>query len=101
MLSMTCPRFDVENNNVRRYTFGSARWSRERGVSGPKKMTVGCVILTVPRRNSVNHAVTVETLRANAEMVIDSGSAMPVFIVYQVRSVKGEVTQCPETAAWS
>jgi hypothetical protein len=97
MLSMTRPRFDVENNNARRYTFGSATWSRERGVSGPKKMTVGCVILTVPRRNNVNHAVTVETLRANAEMVIDSGSAMQVLIVYQARSVKGEVTECPET----
>jgi hypothetical protein len=80
MLSITRPRFDVENNNVRRYTFGGATRSRERGVSGPKKMTVGCVIMTLPRRNSVNYAVTDETARARVEMVIVSGSAIEFFM---------------------
>ena len=47
-------------------------------MSGPRKITVGCVILTVPRRNKVSHAVTEEMLRARIETVIEMGSAMSV-----------------------
>jgi len=39
-------------------------------------MTVGCVILTVPRRKSVNHAVIAETDRARTEIVMESESAI-------------------------
>jgi hypothetical protein len=39
-------------------------------------MLVGYVILTVPRRNKVSHAVTDETARARTETVIEIGSAM-------------------------
>ncbi len=43
-------------------------------MSGPKKMTVGCVILTVPRRNRVNHAVSVEMASDRTEIVNGMGS---------------------------
>jgi hypothetical protein len=39
-------------------------------------MTVGCVILTVPRRKRVSQAVTDETARASTEMVREAGSAI-------------------------
>ena len=39
MLSITRPCFEVENNKVRRYTFGNGVSGCERGVSGPKKIT--------------------------------------------------------------
>jgi len=48
----------------------------ERGISGPRKITVGCVIFTVPRRNRVSHAVADETARARIETVIEMGSAI-------------------------
>src|ERR1017187_10122809 len=50
MLSTIRPRFDVENRRVRRKTLGNGVSRFERGVSGPNKMTVGWLILTVPRR---------------------------------------------------
>ncbi len=71
MLSTMRPRFDVAKSKVRRKTLGRGGSSRERGLSGPKNMTVGCVILTVPRRKSVNHAVTADTHRANTEIVTE------------------------------
>ena len=57
---MTRPRLDVEKSSVRRKTLGGGASSCERGKSGPKKITVGCVIFTVPRRKSVNHAVVAD-----------------------------------------
>src|ERR1039457_222445 len=45
-------------------------------MSGPKKMTVGCVIPTEPRRQSVNHAFTAAMPTARLEMAIETGSAM-------------------------
>jgi hypothetical protein len=69
MLSIMRPRFEVEKSNARRNTFGKATSSRERGESAPKKITVGRDILTVPRRKSVNHAVTAATARERTEIV--------------------------------
>lgn len=76
MLSTTRPRFDVAKSRVRKKTLGRAGSSRERRLSGPKNMTVGCVILTVPRRKSVNHAVTADMHRANMEIVTEIISAI-------------------------
>jgi hypothetical protein len=45
-------------------------------MSGPKKITVGDVIFTVPRRNKVSHAVVVETARARTEIVTEIGSGI-------------------------
>jgi hypothetical protein len=68
IFSIILPRFEVENNNVRKKTFGSVLPLSSLGPSGPKKITVGCVILTVPRRNRVSHAVTAERPSASAEI---------------------------------
>src|SRR5258708_6070665 len=76
--SMTRPRFDVEQRSVRRNTFGSELSSGARGVSGPKKMTVGCVIFTVPRRKRVSQAVTDETPSASTEIAMEAGSVISV-----------------------
>src|SRR5712691_2406409 len=76
MLSTTRPRFAVAKSRVRRKTLGRGGSSRERGLSGPKNMTVGCVILTAPRRKSVNHAVIADTHRANTEIVNELASAI-------------------------
>src|SRR5712692_6165466 len=76
MLSTMRPRFDVAKSKVRRKTLGRGGSSRERGLSGPKNMTVGCVILTVPRRKSVNHAVTADIHRANTEIVTEIASTI-------------------------
>jgi len=76
MLSITRPRFDVEKSNVRKYTFGSGVSSRERGVSGPKNNTVGCVILTVPRLKRVSQAVVADTAKARTETESAIGSAI-------------------------
>ena len=73
MLSMTRPRFEVEKRSVRRKTFD------ERSESGPQKMTVGCVILTVPRRKRVSHEVTAEIARARKETVIERVKVLDVF----------------------
>src|ERR1035441_5710586 len=61
MLSTIRPRFDVENRSVRRKTLGNGVSRFERGVSGPNKMTVGWLILTVPRRKRVSQAVIIQT----------------------------------------
>src|SRR6266699_1639156 len=74
MLSITRPRLDVATSSVRRYTFGSVGSSGKRGVSGPKKITVGCVILTVPRLNSVSQAVIDATPSESIEIVLVMGS---------------------------
>jgi hypothetical protein len=60
-------RLDVEKRRVRKKTLG--RWvsSRPRGVSGPKKITIGCVILIVPRRKRISRAVTDETASARTD----------------------------------
>jgi hypothetical protein len=76
MLSITRPRFEVENNKVRRYTFGNGVSECERGVSGPKKITVGWVIFTVPRRKRVSQAVTAETARDRVEIAMETGSTI-------------------------
>src|SRR5205823_7515923 len=75
MLSITLPLFDVEKRSVLRKTFGRGDLC---GVppSGPKKITVGCVISTRPRRTSVSQAVAAEVTRAKAEIVRAMGSAM-------------------------
>jgi len=67
--------FEVANSSVRRKIFGREGSLRERGVSGPKKITVGCVILTVPRRQSVNHAFTAEIANDIPAIVKEIGSA--------------------------
>ncbi len=64
------PRFDVANRECAG-TPWSGGSSLSSALSGPRKITVGWVILTVPRRNSVNQAVTDETPSAKAEMMID------------------------------
>lgn len=64
------PRLAVEKRSIRRYTLGKATFSRGWGESGPKKMTVGCVMLTRPRRNSVSQAVVADTASARIEMVM-------------------------------
>jgi hypothetical protein len=62
MLSMIRPRFAVENKRVRRKPLGSGLSASCRDPPyGPKKIIVGCVILTEPRRNRVSHAVVTET----------------------------------------
>jgi len=76
MLSMTRPLLDVENNRVRRKTFGREGSFGERGGSGPKNITVGCVIFTVPRRQSVSQAFTAEMPKASTEIAIETGSTM-------------------------
>ncbi len=76
MLSTTRPRFAVAKSRVRRKTLGRGGSSREVGLSGPKNMTVGCVILTVPRRKSVNHAVTADMHRAKTEIVSELASVI-------------------------
>jgi hypothetical protein len=76
MLSTTRPLFDVETRRVRIYTYGGGLASRTREASGPRKMTVGWVILSVPRRKSVSHAVADEIARARIEIVVATGSAM-------------------------
>jgi hypothetical protein len=68
MLSMTRPRFAVATNNVRRKIFGIGLSLRSRGVSGPKKMTVGCVIFKVPRRKSVSQATVADTNKETTEI---------------------------------
>ena len=75
MLSTTRPRRAVESNRVRRkISAGAFHFAL---VACPaQKITVGCVIFTVPRRNKVNHAVTDDTPSASVETVIDKGSAM-------------------------
>src|ERR1035441_10650040 len=67
MPSTIRPRFDVENRRVRRKTLGNGVSRFERGVSGPKKMTVGWLILTVPRRKRVSQAVTDEMASARTD----------------------------------
>jgi hypothetical protein len=71
MLSMTRPRFDVEKRSVRKNTFGSGVSLRERGASDPKKITVGCVILTLPLRKYVSQRVKDETASASTEIVME------------------------------
>ncbi len=78
-LSIIRPRFDVENNSVRKKTFGND--SAVFDPSGPKKMTVGWVILTVPRRNSVSHAVAAEMDRASAEMMMATEEKIVVLLL--------------------
>jgi hypothetical protein len=55
-----------------------------RDVSGPRKITVGCVIFTVPRRNNVSHAVTLETPSARIETGIEIGSAIKAHFTMRV-----------------
>jgi hypothetical protein len=86
MLWMTRPRFDVENKSVRRKILGDGGSLGERGMSGPRKITVGCVIFTVPRRNRVSHAVADETARARIETVIEMGSAI-VRLINQIKPI--------------
>jgi hypothetical protein len=45
-------------------------------VSGPKKITVGWVIFTVPRRKRVSHAVTPETASDRVEIARETGSTI-------------------------
>src|ERR1700684_770387 len=92
IFSITRPRLDVQNSKVRRNTFGNAVWSRERGVSGPKKITVGCVILIVPRRKRVSHAVVADTAKARAESVRAMGS---VIVSLQALSIDEVVIRPP------
>jgi hypothetical protein len=73
---MTRPRFEVENSKVRIKTFGGGKRSGTRDESGPRKMTVGCVIRIVPRRKSVSQAVIEEITNARTEIVVDKGSVM-------------------------
>lgn len=54
--------------------FGGWASSRMVGAIWSKKMTIGCVIWTVPRRNNVSQAVRPETPSANKEMAVASGS---------------------------
>jgi hypothetical protein len=75
MFSMTRPRFEVAKSRDRRKTFGNGT-SWRGPESGPKKMTVGCVIFTVHRRKSVSHAVTAETESANTDIVAENGSTI-------------------------
>jgi hypothetical protein len=70
MLSITRPRFEVANRRVRKKTFGNATSRLEREPSGPRKMTVGWVIFTVPRRNKVSQAVVVDTRSDKTETAI-------------------------------
>ena len=74
MLSTIRPRFDVENRRVRRKTLGNGVSRFERGVSGPKKMTVGWLILTVPRRKRVSHAVTDEMASARTDIASENAA---------------------------
>jgi hypothetical protein len=60
-------RLDVEKRRVRKKTLGRGVSSRPRDVSGPKKITVGCVILIVPRRKRISRAVTDETASARTD----------------------------------
>jgi hypothetical protein len=76
MLSMTLPRIEVEKSSVRKYILGGGTSSRERGESGPKYMTVGWVIFTVPRRKRVSQAVVADIARAIIETVIATGSVI-------------------------
>src|SRR5438046_2254398 len=83
---MICPRSAVAYNNVRKNTLAIERRS---GLppSGPKNTTVGWVMRTVPRRNSVSHAVTAEMMRATtaiARLIASSTmSAFPVELASQ------------------
>ena len=74
MPSTIRPRFDVENRRVRRKTLGNGVSRFERGVSGPKKMTVGWLILTVPRRKRVSHAVTDEMASARTDIASENAA---------------------------
>jgi hypothetical protein len=67
MLSMMRPLFDVDTRSVLRNTLGEGNCPGRSDVSGPKKMTVGCVMRTVPLRKSVSHAVVADTKRARHE----------------------------------
>src|SRR5438067_10300144 len=70
--------FRCKSDSVRRYTFGSVGSSGERGVSVPRKMAVGWVILTGPRLNSVSQAVTDATPSEKTEIVMEIGSGILV-----------------------
>lgn len=84
IFSIILPRFDVEKTKVRRKIFGSVNPGASRGPSGPKKITVGCVIRTVPRRNKVNQAVTVERVRASVEIIsANIENMLEVFVIVQ------------------
>src|ERR1039458_1955490 len=74
MLSTIRPRFDVENRRVRRKTLGNGVSRFERGVSGPNKMTVGWLILTVPRRKRVSQAVTDEMASARTDIASENAA---------------------------
>ncbi len=65
---------EVEKISVRKNTLEDGLVPEWSGPSGPKKMTIGCVIWTVPRRNNVSQAVRPETPSANKEMAVASGS---------------------------
>jgi hypothetical protein len=45
-------------------------------VSGPKKITVGWVIFTVPRRKRVSQAVTAETASDSVAIARETGSTI-------------------------
>lgn len=70
---ITRPLWEVEKRSVRSLTFGRLP-PISVGLSGPKKITVGCVIFTVPRRNSVSQAFSADTPRARPEIAIVIGS---------------------------
>jgi len=74
---MTHPFLEVEYSKVRRNTFGDASDEAEPRPSGPKKMTVGCVIFTVPLRKRVSQAVVHEMNRESSEIVSMIGSGIP------------------------
>ena len=72
MLSIVCRVREVLNRSVRRKTLV---WRGLSGVgepSGPMKTTVGCVILSDPRRKIVAQAVNADVSIAKAE--INTGS---------------------------
>ncbi len=78
MLSTIRPRLDVEKSKVRKKIFGEGASPAKLGRSGPKYMTVGWVILTVPRRNSVSQAVVADMANARTAMETVMGSGIAV-----------------------
>jgi len=95
MLSTTRPRFDVAKSRVLKKTLGKGGSSFERGLSGPKNMTVGCVIFTVPRRKSVSQAVSTDRNSAKTEIVTDMPSVVRTIAVHQRHLVQANsITPC-------
>jgi hypothetical protein len=82
MLSITRPRFEVEKSKHLKNIFGDDFLSLPRGASGPKNITVGCVILIVPRRNKVSQAVVADIANASTATERVIGSAIRFNVRY-------------------